>query len=300
VTSADPLPVSVVDDQLRVGDRFGVAFQRTLRVPVDGRDYPLPPGFGRFPVRPIAGVGLAIPLYQREALWLAFDGADWKPNALQIGVGGVNVVSGGPWDAALTAQPQNYVVVPHQLWLDGINAGDGVVRQFVAVPLGSGLTVEAQVTGREQVGAIQFRVFEPHPGRFPDRPPARTGEPPAGVRMSGAMGVAAGGTVRQRIHPDPWGVETWDLSSATAVAVHLLNSQQWEAVTGERPPSTPIDAATYTAHGFPWFELYDETRGDVAAPDTLRRIEPLSEDLDSEPLDVDPGQIRRIEPDPED
>tara|TARA_R110002050_G_scaffold48975_2_gene113939 strand:- start:698 stop:1456 length:759 start_codon:yes stop_codon:yes gene_type:complete len=29
--------------------------------------------------------------------------------------------------------------------LDGINSGDGVVRQFVAVPLGQGLTVEGQV-----------------------------------------------------------------------------------------------------------------------------------------------------------
>ena len=30
-----------------------VEFQRTLRIPDDGRDYPLPPGLGEFPMRHI-------------------------------------------------------------------------------------------------------------------------------------------------------------------------------------------------------------------------------------------------------
>ena len=40
---------------------------------------------------------------------------------------------------------QNYLAIPKQPWLDGINAGDGYVRQFVAMPLGKGYTIEAQV-----------------------------------------------------------------------------------------------------------------------------------------------------------
>ena len=28
-----------------------IEFQRTLRIPDDGRHYPLPPGLGRFPIR---------------------------------------------------------------------------------------------------------------------------------------------------------------------------------------------------------------------------------------------------------
>lgn len=35
------------------------------------------------------------------------------------------------------------MVSPEQPWLDGIADGDGTVRQFVAMPLGSGYSVEA-------------------------------------------------------------------------------------------------------------------------------------------------------------
>ena len=142
-------------DQLRVGDRFAVAFQRTLRVPEDGRVYPLPPGLGRLPVHRLDELGLpgdplrfAIPLHPREALWLGFGGVAWKPNAVQVAVGGVNAVSGGPWRDSLSAAPQNYLVCPPQPWLDGVNAGAGHIRQFVALPGDDPRTVEAQITGR--------------------------------------------------------------------------------------------------------------------------------------------------------
>ena len=41
-----------------------------------------------------------------------------------------------------TVKDQNYVAIPKQKWLDGINCGDGTIRQFVAMPLGQGYTVE--------------------------------------------------------------------------------------------------------------------------------------------------------------
>jgi hypothetical protein len=52
-----------------------------------------------------------------------------------------------------------------------MNTGAGTVRQFVAVPLGAGDTVEEQLTGAAYVGGIQLRVFEPKPGRFDEVPP---------------------------------------------------------------------------------------------------------------------------------
>src|SRR5215470_3778380 len=79
--------------------------------------------------------------------------------------GGVGELLGGlgGWDGVksgfifpIRAEPQDYVVVPDQPWLDGINAGDGYVRQFVAMPLGLGYTVEGQVTGAEEFGGIQL------------------------------------------------------------------------------------------------------------------------------------------------
>ena len=175
--------VEVGPDEIRVGDRFGVAFQRTLRVPADGRDYPLPPGLGRLPVRSSAGLGVFVPLHRREALWLAFSGAWWKPNAVQVGVGSVNALTGGAWEERLEDDPQNYLVTPHQPWLDGIATGDGTVRQFVAVPLGEGTTVEEQLEGPDATGGLRLRVFDPIPGRFPDLEPER--EPlPVGAPMA--------------------------------------------------------------------------------------------------------------------
>lgn len=53
---------------------------------------------------------------------------------------------------------QDYVVVSGQLWLDGIAGADGNVCQFVAMPFGSGHAIEAQVTGRDDCGGLQFEV----------------------------------------------------------------------------------------------------------------------------------------------
>jgi hypothetical protein len=49
-------------------------------------------------------------------------------------------------------------VVPEQPWLDGIACGEGDIKQFVATRMGKGYTVEAQVTGQEFHGGLQFEV----------------------------------------------------------------------------------------------------------------------------------------------
>jgi len=40
---------------------------------------------------------------------------------------------------------QDYIIVPEQPWVDGIATGPGIVKQFVAVPYGSGYSIEHQV-----------------------------------------------------------------------------------------------------------------------------------------------------------
>src|SRR5438034_589052 len=122
--------VSIDRDRVHIGERFSVSFQRTLRIPDDGRAYPLPPGLGAFPVHPVEDYkdrvpaawreqgGVFIPMHQGEALWLGFDGASWKPNAVKVAVGMVNAVSGEMWDERLHDDPQDYVVCPQQPWLD--------------------------------------------------------------------------------------------------------------------------------------------------------------------------------------
>ena len=287
------LEVNNERDRVRIGDRLTISFQRTLRIPDDDRTYPLPPGLGPFPLRRVEEFGdrvpaawrrrggVFLPMYQREALWIGFEAAWWKPNAVKVGLGMINALSGRRWDEVLHADPQDYIVCPEQPWLDGIKAEDGRIRQFVAMPLKMGYTIEAQVGGEERVGGLQVVAFDPRPGRFPDQPPAE-GSPGPGVACFGRamaapaeMGLAAGGRMKQKIYPDPYGIETWDPEQSGTVFVHIVNSELYRALTGEEPPPSPIDVETYTALGLPWFDLYDEARGDLPASETLAKIKSI-------------------------
>jgi hypothetical protein len=152
-----------------------IHFQRTLRIPDDGRHYPLPPGLGAFPLRHVEDYaarvpadwrercGVMMPLYQAEAMWISFGG--WRrfgggyPCAIKIAAGKINAVSGKPWKPELDASERDYVVVPEQPWLDGFSVAKDVIRQFVAMPLGSGYTVEEQITGKAEHGGLQIIVY---------------------------------------------------------------------------------------------------------------------------------------------
>jgi hypothetical protein len=250
-----------------------------LRIPDDGRIYPLPPGLGLLPLCTIPGangtVDLVVPLYQREALWLGFTAAPWKPNAVKVISGGINAVSGLPDAGTALNEPQDYLLCPDQPWLDGFNAGNGEIRQFVAMPLGQGYAIEASA-GLPEQGGLELIAVEPHPGRFPDvPPPAPTGpmrlSRPRTASEPQEMALGVGGRMRQKIYPDRYGRDTWDLGNVGRIRVRLLNSQMFRAIVGSDPPPTPIDTAAYTAAGLPWFDLYDETLHTVAPAPGRRR-----------------------------
>jgi hypothetical protein len=320
----------------RSNTAFGVTFQRTLRIPDDGKSYPLPPGLGAFPVRRVLAYrdrvpaewvktsGVFIPMFQREAMWISFQSRHWRPNAVKVAAGKINAVSGRPWDQSLHAPPrrsdlQDYLTCPPQPWLDGFNTESGVVRQFVAMPLGMGYTVEGQVTGKEEHGGVQLIVYEPKPGRFPEQPPARECvdsylldttcagmalPPGAKARSKGAaMGLAGGGKIEQKIYPDPHGIGTWDEANFGRVFVHIVNSMMWREITGEEPPPTPVTARSYTDSGYPWFKLYDEDQPNLPPAKTFAGVQSVAQmDAahgfvgvdDNDPVDVPQGQVRPL------
>jgi hypothetical protein len=379
--------VKISGDTVHIGN-VGITFHRTLRIPDDGGQYPLPPSLGAFPLCKVSDYaatvpeswdehgGVFLPMYQREAMWLSFTGAHWRPNALKIAIGKINVISGKPWNERLSApgrgnEDQDYVVLPWQPWLDGINAGDGFIKQFVAMPLGMGYTVEGQVSGQELFGGIQLCVFEPRAGRFPEHDPVWPGSKatrwpnwhggcfgpdsfphPFGpdldcgllgnlfgsqqtlcagsnmvftqdhsgndlasssriralgnvARAGTEMGLAPGGRMRQKIYPDPYGIAAWNQADSSRIYVHICNSEMYEQITGKRPPVSPISAATYTQHGYPWFDLYDERRGDVSAAPGLAGVRSVKEkdsehgfhgQQDDESVVVGLGQVQKQQP----
>lgn len=269
-----PLPpkpqIDTSSSMIRFGD-LAVEFQRTLRLPDDGRTYPLPAGLGAFPLVEIKDLGdrvpaswretggVAMPMDVREAMWINFtQSRNHIPHAVKVAAGMINAVSGRRWHHGLNRTNKDYLVAPEpQRWLDGFNAGqDGegqdIIRQFVAMPLGAGYTVEKHVTGEETFGGVQLMVFRPRTEHILDkrrfeiisligalstamqleRPPS--GDRRVALRFRGGtrleayfeepcvllcasapetMGLAAGGRMRQEIYRDPHGYDFWERAS---------------------------------------------------------------------------------------
>lgn len=108
-------------------------------------------------------------------MWILFKSTD--KFAIKVHIGGVNAISGEPVIETAATQlrrlnrlgerkpVQDYIITPNQLWLDGIATSEGHVRQFVAMSMGAGYTVEAQITGEDITGGIQFEIT---PAKKPD------------------------------------------------------------------------------------------------------------------------------------
>ena len=258
-----------------------VSFQRTLRIPDDGKEYPLPPGLGNLPLRHIedfvstptswrATGGVMLPMHRGEAMWLRFSGRGY-PMILRVASGKVCAVSGLKWESGLSDNPQNYVVIHDQPWLDGFRIGKDLIRQFVAVPIGKGLTVESQISGREGWGGIQLQayplkaevflevihwVLEADWERSVD-PLSRQTYGPCFVRSisaAGNMGLGAGGKIRQRIYRDSRDITEWDTSISSRCFVRLCLADDWQRLTGTPCPHEPPTAEAYTNAGLPWFD----------------------------------------------
>jgi hypothetical protein len=206
---------------------------------------------------------VVLPMYQSEALWLNFN-SDY-PCAIKIAAGKINAVTGEAWQDDLSEDPQDYIVAPGQPWLDGFCVEKGVIRQFVAMPLGSGYSAEEQITGSAEHGGLQFVVYPMKAEVYERmRRKGRTGGMEVeclAMMMSDAgpdMGLSPGGRMHQQIDDDSHGIEAWDFERGSRCFVHIANSMVWSSITGSLPPHPAPTAEEYTRAGLPWFDLYSE------------------------------------------
>ncbi|KAF9059089.1 hypothetical protein BDP27DRAFT_523866 [Rhodocollybia butyracea] len=140
----------------------------------NGAEHPLPPGLGPFqlfnvadyadklPPSVVARGGVFICMYQREAMWMKFSNCGTDRYAVKVSVGNINALTGSPISEVREDGTQDYVALAPpggygQPWLAGISTSLGVVRQFVAMPLGSGYN---QLAGGEDIRGIQFDIFK--------------------------------------------------------------------------------------------------------------------------------------------
>ena len=311
--------------------KASIDFQRTLRVPDDCSDYRLPPGMGSFDLRHIEDYakklpnecvkrgGVLMPMYQSEALWIDFSGR--YPIAVKIGTGKINAISGEKWSSGLQhprkvseinsgkaiGAKQDYVVLPEQPWLDGYCTEETVVRQFVAMPLGTGVTVEEQLNPGSEFGGIQIEAFPLCAEKWEAMEKERIDRERRSLEamrskkspnhhilesksssmmlfedifpdniMAKRMGIAKGGRIEQEIYEDTFDANDWDLSCSTRCWVHLCNSELWEQITGEKPPHKPFSAKEYIQEGLPWFDYYSDNKG-ILPSKVLKGVKSVSE-----------------------
>ncbi|GAW10773.1 hypothetical protein ANO14919_001080 [Xylariales sp. No.14919] len=182
-----------------------ISFMRTVRVQEGQTSYDqLPPqGFGTFPLlntqpycdqlpsQAASQGGVFLPMYQSEAMYVAFDGQASEKFAVRPFIGGVNGISGKRLSSiengkSAAVQKQDYIVAPEQDRLDGVSVSPGVVNQFVAMKMNPeskevarrqteadqgpasgemsertnrGGTVEWQMTGEDELGGIQLQII---------------------------------------------------------------------------------------------------------------------------------------------
>jgi hypothetical protein len=251
-------------------------------------------------------------------MWIAFArGGESYPCAIKIAAGKINAVSGKPWKSELDAADNDYVVTPPQPWLDGFCVAKDVIRQFVAMPLGSGYSVEEQITGKPEHGGLQIVVYpmkashyEPirrrreeemrrcagmararASGRLPSpssserlfhiggfAPQPALGAPSSRPKAPArAMSLAAGGRMTQRIYKDPHGLDAWDQSVSSRCFVALVDAVQWREITGAAPPTRAPTAADYSRAGLPWFDYYAADLETLAGAPALTMVKGVAE-----------------------
>jgi hypothetical protein len=255
-----------------------IKFMRTLRIPDDNKAYPLPAGLGLFPMAHVEDHakklpaswsekgGVLLPMYQAEAMWIRFTSTNYYPFAVKIAAGKINAVTGKAWNEVLESEPQDYVVLPEQLWLDGFCVRKGLIRQFVAMRLGEGYTAEEQLSQSTENGGLQIIVYpmkrELYLERLQEAIDTVSYDIPAyreNLSTTKGMGLAAGGLLRQEISEDINGIKSWDLDESKRCFVHILSSTQWEKATGLQKLQKPLTITDYEKQGLPWFEYYAES-----------------------------------------
>lgn len=109
--------------------------------------------------------------------------------------------------------------------------------------------------------------------------------------------------MRQKIYPDPYGIDAWDVNNFGHIFVHIINSEQYRDLTALEPPPTPISAKIYTEFGLPWFDLYDEAKSDITASKKLTKVRTIREkDIekgvssgkDDTSINVSESQIKKL------
>ena len=204
MTASDSIPLS---------DACSVTLHRTLRIPDEGGEYPLPPSLGAMEIHRVDEGEFVVPMRRAEALWLSFGAPWWKPHVLKVGIGGIDAISGKTFSSqTLMTDPQDYVVVPNQPWLDGIQRRRWIHPSVRGRPAGRG--THCRGAAHRHRGTRRSHPLDVRPSSGPV-PGGAAGEGDAvdgrhGGRKPPTHGIGSGGRMRQEIYADEYGLDSWE------------------------------------------------------------------------------------------
>ena len=263
-TSNDQLTFSF--PEVHPDARLVVEFQRTLRIPGDGQEIPRLPSLGRFPVYTVTEHaqrvprhwldcgGAMLPMYQSEAMWLSFRPTyslahqAFYPFAVKIRAGGLDALRGAKWMEGMHPWPQDYLTITEHSWLGGFHTGRRGVRQFVAMPLGSGYLPDDGLTSPNRFGRLELvaypmrgEAFDLHYPRdvWQERMPGLELSARAELAGNRVQGNEEDALQRQRVEEGLFPVRDWQQAEPERYTMHLVNSLHWCAITGSPPPMAP-------------------------------------------------------------
>jgi hypothetical protein len=110
------------------------------------------------------------------------------------------------------------------------------------------------------------------------------------------MGLGMGGSMRQEIFDDDYGIDAWDIENSQRCFVMLANAEQWINITGEEPPLSPISAAEYTDAGLPWFDFYGGDKKAIDGAKALGKVKSIKQLGDQKRASVWPPEKPVISP----
>lgn len=263
--------IQINRDEIHFAASATIHLARAIRLPAGGLiqhhddDFP----FGMLPIHRLSDyadrlpipwrnrTGVFVPLDQCEALEISITGRWWKPNAVKIGFGKTNVMTGTPWSIPLSDNPRDYLACPPVCRINGGLIRPNCRSQFTAPP-----EQNDNLTTNSPIGYNQLHicVFEPRSGLFNDLPNpdfAWLAEEETGKAYNWPTDghIETGDDSLSATLPPPC-AEMWELASVMQINIYLVNYRLYRRITGHNAPPSPITQHNRAAVGLPWSKDY--------------------------------------------
>ena len=144
------------------------------------------------------------------------------------------------------------------------------------MPLGEGFTAEEQITNKAEIGGLQIIVYPMKESFYQEFFGEVCNSLVSEMSYSiltpvSELGFAPGGLMRQSIEEDDYGIDAWDQENGSRCFIHLLNSDEYKIITGNKPPHQAPSSQDYTDAGMPWFEYYSDKKS-LPGSDVLGKL----------------------------